>query len=317
MTEMAILYDSSLCTNCKGCQVACKCWNNLPSPTGLNENKFSGSYQNPPDLNGNTRLIQTFEEREGTIGNKPVDWIFTRRSCQHCTDAPCASICPTGCLSKDPDTGFVTVDDTKCVGCHYCASACPFDVPRYRTDGVRDYVNKCTGCPDRVMQGREPACVSTCQPNALKFGPRDEMIKLAYERVELLKERGYADAEVYGETEAGGLHTISVLKYGAEASGKPKNPQISPMVTATQVMKPITGAVAGLTVVGLAAMFALGTGYKRDKLVYNSETEDTISLDTGEVVKHGDGQDEQSFTEHLAGVPIVGGMFNKKGGSDE
>ena len=43
MTEMAIYYDSSKCTACKGCQVACKCWNDLPSPTGLNENKFSGS----------------------------------------------------------------------------------------------------------------------------------------------------------------------------------------------------------------------------------------------------------------------------------
>ena len=57
MTEMAILYDTSLCTNCKGCQVACKVWNNLPSPIGTNENKFSGSLQNPADLNGNTRLI--------------------------------------------------------------------------------------------------------------------------------------------------------------------------------------------------------------------------------------------------------------------
>ena len=88
MTEMAILYDTSLCTNCKGCQVACKVWNNLPSPIGTNENKFSGSLQNPADLNGNTRLIQTFQERDAVRGQKPVDWIFNRRSCQHCTEAP-------------------------------------------------------------------------------------------------------------------------------------------------------------------------------------------------------------------------------------
>lgn len=119
MTEMAILYDTSLCTNCKGCQVACKVWNNLPSPIGTNENKFSGSLQNPADLNGNTRLIQTFQERDAVRGQKPVDWIFNRRSCQHCTEAPCATVCPAGAITKDEDTGFVHVDDSKCVGCHY------------------------------------------------------------------------------------------------------------------------------------------------------------------------------------------------------
>ena len=66
--EVAILFDSSHCTGCKGCQVACKQWNMLPSPMGLNENKFTGSYQSPMDLNGNTRLIMTFDEKES--GNK-------------------------------------------------------------------------------------------------------------------------------------------------------------------------------------------------------------------------------------------------------
>ena len=55
-----MLFDSSHCTGCKGCQVACKQWNMLPSKLGLNENKFSGTYQNPPDLNGDTRLVIFF-----------------------------------------------------------------------------------------------------------------------------------------------------------------------------------------------------------------------------------------------------------------
>lgn len=314
MTEMAILYDTSLCTNCKGCQVACKVWNNLLSPIGTNENKFSGSLQNPADLNGNTRLIQTFQERDAVRGQKPVDWIFNRRSCQHCTEAPCATVCPAGAITKDEDTGFVHVDDSKCVGCHYCEGVCPFDVPRYRTEGIRDYVNKCTGCPDRVAQGMDPACVSTCQPNALRFGPRDEMLELAQERLEILKGRGYEDAEIYGANEMGGLHVISVLKYGREATGLPANPSAPATVGMTRVMKPITGVVTGLTVVGLAAMFALGVGYKRDKLVYNPETEDTVSLITGDVVKHGDAQDEKSIKEHiLENHPFGIG----KGGSDE
>ena len=56
MSEKAIYFDSSKCTACKGCQVACKCWNDLPSPTGTNENTFTGTYQNPADLNGDLRV---------------------------------------------------------------------------------------------------------------------------------------------------------------------------------------------------------------------------------------------------------------------
>lgn len=62
MTEKAVYFDSSKCTACKGCQVACKTWNNLPSPLGTNEAKWSGTHQNPADLNGDTRLIITFNE---------------------------------------------------------------------------------------------------------------------------------------------------------------------------------------------------------------------------------------------------------------
>lgn len=79
MSEKAIYFDSSKCTACKGCQVACKCWNDLPSPTGTNENTFTGTYQNPADLNGDTRLIMTFAEHEG--GSKGVKWAFGRRAC--------------------------------------------------------------------------------------------------------------------------------------------------------------------------------------------------------------------------------------------
>ena len=107
MTERAVYFDSSKCTACKGCQVACKTWNNLPSPLGTNEAKWSGTHQNPVDLNGGTRLIITFNELEGDSKIKPVKWAFGRRACQHCTDAPCASVCPGGALVRNEETGFV------------------------------------------------------------------------------------------------------------------------------------------------------------------------------------------------------------------
>lgn len=310
MAEKAIYYDSSKCTACKGCQVACKCWNDLPSPTGTNENVFTGTYQNPPDINGDTRLIMTFNEIEG--GSKGLKWAFGRRSCQHCTNAGCVKVCPTGTLNKDTETGLVTVDDSKCIGCRRCSAGCPYDVPRFH--GPKGTINKCDGCASRVENGLSPACVTTCQPGALQFGDRDEMVAMAHERVAWLHEHGYEDAVVYGDTEMEGLHVIQVLKYGIDAHGQVAAPTISPVAELSEIMKPVTGIAAGATVAGLAAMFALGIGYKRDKLVYNEETENTLDLETGEVVKHGDPQDTMTVKEHLLeNLPT----HKKKGESDE
>ncbi len=298
MSEMAILFDSSKCTACKGCQVACKCWNNLPSPTGLNEcaSAFTGTYQNPPDINGNTRLIITFDERD-TDSQKGVAWAFGRRSCQHCTNAACVTVCPSGTLYKDKETGMVTVDESKCIGCQRCSAACPYDVPQY--GGSKGTINKCTGCVDRIQNGMEPACVATCQPNALQFGERDEMLAQAQARVEWLHEKGYNDAVVYGDTEMDGLHVIQVLKYGIEAHGQVEKPAINPVTTLTEIMKPVAAVGMGATVAGLAAMFGLAHGYKRDTLAYNEETKDTLSVETGDVVKQGDPQDTRTFKEAL------------------
>ena len=165
---------------------------------------------------------------------------------------------------------------------------------------------------DGIENGLAPACVATCQPGALEFGDRDEMIARARERVAMLKERGYENAVIYGEEEMGGLHVIQVLKYGVGAHGQVASPAVNPAGQLTQIMKPVTGAVTGLTVAGLAAMFALGVGYKRDKRAYNVETADTLDVETGEVIKHGDGQDPESVKEH-----ILGNLPRKKGGDHE
>ena len=194
---------------------------------------------------------------------------------------------------------MVTVDESKCIGCQRCSSACPYSVPRYH--GPKGTINKCTGCIDRIQNGMEPACVATCQPNALQFGERDEMLKLANERVEWLHGKGYKDAVVYGDAEMDGLHVIQVLKYGIEAHGQVESPAINPAALLTQIMKPVAAVGMGATVVGLAAMFGLAHGYKRDALVYNEETKDTISMETGDVVKQGDPQDTRTFAEAVKG----------------
>lgn len=300
MSEKAILFDTSRCSACRGCQVACKVWNGLPSPLEKNGQRLAGSYQHPLDLNGDTRLVITFDERVG--GAKGVEWAFGRRSCQHCANAACASVCPSGALAADGDTGLVTVDEAKCIGCRYCSLACPYDVPRYY--GERGLVNKCTGCADRVQRGMEPACVATCQPNALTFGDRDALLAEAHDRAERLRRRGWERASVYGEHEQGGLHVVQVLKYGAEGGQHGAFTATAPdkangWVEASQAMRPVTAAAAAATATGLAAMTALAAGYRRDPLAYNPATGDTINTADGSVVKQGDGPDILTVREHL------------------
>ena len=218
-----MLFDSSHCTGCKGCQVACKQWNMLPSKLGLNENKFSGTYQNPPDLNGDTRLVMTFDEKES--GNK-YQPIFE-------------------------------------AGVEYFA-ACPFDVPRFRPmDGC---VDKCTLCIDRLEEGGIPACVKTCQPEALKFGPRDEMIALGQKRVEFLKKKGFDKAELYGVNEMGGLHVLQVCQFGHEAYGLPTDPKPNKMIGMMNAMRTVTGVGTAAVLAGLAVSFVAATGYRREKV---------------------------------------------------
>ncbi|MDO4936695.1 MAG: 4Fe-4S dicluster domain-containing protein [Sutterellaceae bacterium] len=261
--EVAMLFDSSHCTGCKGCQVACKQWNVLPSPLGLNENKFTGSYQSPADLNGNTRLVMTFKEHENDNKFQPLNFAIGRRSCFHCTDAGCVEACSSGALYKTEE-GVVAYDTDKCNGCTYCEAACPFDVPRFRpTDGC---IDKCTLCFDRLEEGGIPACVKTCQPEALMFGTREEMIKKGHERVAFLKKKGFEKAELYGEHEMGGLHIMQVCKHGHEAYGLPTNPVKNTMTSASKMMRTVTGVGTAAVLAGLAVSFIAARGYRRDDL---------------------------------------------------
>lgn len=260
MAENAILYDSSKCSACKGCQVQCKQWNNLPSALGKDENVFTGSYQSMFDLNGDTRLLIEFREKVG--GRNGIEWSFSRRGCFHCSEPACADVCPTGALQK-LENGTVKLDASKCTGCKYCTAACPFEVPKYRENfGV---TNKCTMCDDRVDNGRSPACVQTCPAAALTFGTREEMLGAAKQRVEELKAEGFDKAELYGETEMGGLHTLFVAKYGFEAHGLIRDPKPNDITKFMALLKPVTGIAAVAVVAGLGLSFLTGVGYKRDE----------------------------------------------------
>jgi Fe-S-cluster-containing dehydrogenase component len=92
-------------------------------------------------------------------------------ACRHCDLSPCVTGCPTGALARDPATGAVVINRDICIGCHSCAVACPFGVPRYDR---HDKVFKCTLCNERVHAGLKPACVRTCPMEALSFAESNE-----------------------------------------------------------------------------------------------------------------------------------------------
>src|SRR4030042_1540998 len=176
----AILYDATKSTACRGCQAACKQWNELEAEVTTN----TGSYENPADLSWRTWVKVRLNEVES---DGDLAWLFPRRACMHCTDAGCVKVCPTKAVHKT-DEGIVFVDRNICTGCGYCVEACPFDVPRL--DGSRltgkAKMYKCILCKDRVDNGLEPACVKTCPPGALDFGERDDMVARAQARVDAL-----------------------------------------------------------------------------------------------------------------------------------
>jgi polysulfide reductase chain B len=141
-----MLYDSNRCIGCQACSVACRAENKVPD----------GVY----------RLQVWIEGPRGTYPNLTMD--FHRQSCVMCDNAPCVSVCPTGASYTNKD-GVNLVDASKCVGCKYCVTACPYQA-RF-INPVTGSAGKCTFCYDnRVLKGQKPACAATCPTSALTFG---------------------------------------------------------------------------------------------------------------------------------------------------
>jgi formate dehydrogenase iron-sulfur subunit len=221
--EVAKLIDVSRCIGCKACQAACMEWNDVRDRVGGNV----GLYVNPPDLSDQSWCLMRFTE-EQIDGN--LQWLILKDGCLHCSDPGCLMACPAPGAILQYANGIVDFQEELCIGCGYCISGCPFNIPRLRREDSKIY--KCTLCSDRIAVGLEPACVKTCPTQALSFGSKDGMLDLAHHRLADLNERGFRKAAVYDPPGVDGTHVFFVLPHGdrPESYGLPKDPTVSSLV---------------------------------------------------------------------------------------
>src|SRR5581483_9093800 len=243
-TSVAKLIDISKCIGCKACQSACMEWNDLRDAVGDN----TGTYDNPRDLTENSWTLMRFYEVEP---QGSLEWLIRKDGCMHCADPGCLKACPSPGAIVQYSNGIVDFHEENCIGCGYCVTGCPFNIPRISKKDSKAY--KCTLCSDRVSVGLEPACVKTCPTGAIVFGAKEDMIDHAEARIEDLKERGYQNAGLYDPQGVGGTHVMYVLQHAdkPELYGLPKDPKVSPVVSLWKgVAKPIALLLLGVAVIG-------------------------------------------------------------------
>jgi phenylacetyl-CoA:acceptor oxidoreductase subunit 1 len=198
-----MVIDLKRCVGCETCTVACKQEHGLPAGVVW-------------------RFVADCE-----VGEYPnVRRIFLPMQCMHCAEPPCVPVCPTG-ASQQREDGIVWVDYGRCVGCGYCAVACPYrarhlierangyfpgvSTPSERATAQQErqrVMTKCTFCFHRVDRWRSdgqwpgvdadvtPMCAVACIANAIVFGdlddPQSEVSRLIKSRggVQLMPELG-------------------------------------------------------------------------------------------------------------------------------
>ncbi|MCO5976607.1 formate dehydrogenase subunit beta [Ideonella oryzae] len=245
--EVAKLIDVSKCIGCKACQTACMEWNDLRQEPGENV----GVYDNPADLTANAWTVMRFTEYDNpSTGN--FEWLIRKDGCMHCADPGCLKACPSPGAIIQYTNGIVDFHEENCIGCGYCVTGCPFNVPRISQKDKKAY--KCTLCSDRVAVGQEPACVKTCPTGAIMFGTKQAMKDQAEERIADLKERGFEKAGLYDPAGVGGTHVMYVLHHADTPSlyhGLPDEPKISPMVSVWKgITKPLAMVALGAAALG-------------------------------------------------------------------
>lgn len=165
--QLAFYFDSSSCSGCKACQVACKDKHDLPL---------------------GVKWRRVYEVGGGDWVKQDKGWtseVFSYNlsiACNHCEDPVCMNSCPNQAISKN-ENGIVLIDPDRCMGCHYCEWTCPYGALQFNSE--KGIMTKCTLCVDYLEQGKPPACVSACLMRVLGIGELEELEKKHGKNVEI------------------------------------------------------------------------------------------------------------------------------------
>ena len=159
MSQQAFYFDGTRCTGCKTCQMACKDYKNID--LGIS---FRHVYE--------VTIGDTVKDADGILTTTCVSYPLSM-SCNHCDSPVCFEKCPQSAIIKDADTGLMSIDEEKCIGCGTCAIVCPYNAPK--VDRSKGHSVKCDGCADRVAEGLNPICVDACPVRALEWGDIEEL----------------------------------------------------------------------------------------------------------------------------------------------
>lgn len=196
-----ILYDSTRCVGCRTCEYECAAAHGFPEPSAEVE------AVRKTNETCNT-VVNTFQTSKGEA--------YVKRQCMHCNEPACGAACLTQAMHKN-ETGAVTWDGDKCMGCRYCMVSCPFDMPKFEYHSANPKIQKCDMCFDRQKSGEKPVCVTNCPNEALMYGKRRDLIKEARKRINEKPEL-YID-QVYGEHDAGGTGWLYLASVPFEELG--------------------------------------------------------------------------------------------------
>ncbi len=275
---VGMLFDSTLCVGCKACVAKCKEVNDKPPVIEGDEQAWDFARDLGPDT---YNVIKVYQEGTGEAKDSETDgFCFEKRSCMHCVDPGCVSVCPVTAMRRDSLTGIVTHHADVCIGCRNCMVGCPYNVPQFDYDNPFGAISKCEMCNqkgvERIDNGMMTGCAEACPTGATLFGPREALLEEAklrmelnpgdiynYPRGDVTKPDSYHEKEVpqyqdhvWGEKEAGGTNVLHISavpfdKLGMPPLGERSAPSITEGVQHTLYNYMMLPAVvlAGLTYV--------------------------------------------------------------------
>lgn len=257
---IGMLFDSTLCVGCKACVSKCKEVNHMP-PVALGKDTYADFALDlsPQTLN----VIKIYTDGDGSKKDREQNgFAFEKRSCMHCVDPGCVSVCPVTALTRDPVTGIVNYHADVCIGCRSCMTGCPYNVPQYDYNNALGEINKCEMCNqkgvERISKGGMTGCAEACPTGATLFGSRTALLAEAKRRLALKPGQVYKypmgdvrkpdrfhekavpqyQDHVWGEKEAGGtnvmhLSSVPYNKLGMPPLGERSHASISEGVQST------------------------------------------------------------------------------------